>query len=199
MRRAVVLAAAGATLATCALPAGAAQGDDRGPAGYGWSCGMAVARTAPDRYQGVVTGGPWFVDEPGARVMVRCVVEAFGPYGWHEVASTASAPSSSPAFLPPTVSAFGEPPTSGRIELQMCTEITVYKNPNTPPDVHRVDADDDPSNGGQCAKNEASGDDLLYTGVFPPTFHGGRRCTYVERPDGVPPDGPHEVCAPSPV
>jgi hypothetical protein len=193
-RRAAALAAV--VLVVVATPAPAVTED----IGYGLTCGLTVAETAQGQYTGVAEGGPWVAGEAGSRVALRCVVEVLGPEGWYPVWSSAPAPASTTSYVPPSPVVFGAPPAIAHAELQMCTEITVYKNPNTPPTVHRVDADNDPSNGGQCAKNAAGPDDLVYTGVFPPTLSGGRRCTYYKLPDGVPSPGlPKAVCVPSPV
>lgn len=178
-------------------PAVAAEQD----IGYGFTCGATLAETAEGQLYGVVTGGPWWVDGAGARVAVRCVIEVMGPEGWYAASSTSSALTPSPGVVPPTPTTVGVPPSSAPVDLQMCTEITISKDPNTTPTVHRVDADGDPSNGGQCAKNEAAESDLVYAGVFSPKPGGGRRCTWVSQPEGVPPLvlDPNPYCVLSPV
>lgn len=195
MSRVAALLGAGLLAAATGTPSLAVTQD----IGYGLTCGLAVAETAEGQYTGVAEGGPWFAGEAGTTVAVRCVVEVLGREGWYSPWYAGSGAPSTVSSVPPQPAVFGVPPELADAELQMCTEITVYKDPNTPPTVHRVDADHDPSNGAQCAKNEAAGGDMAYVGLFPPTLSGGRRCTYVGRPDGVPDVGPTAVCVPSPV
>lgn len=196
-RVAIVLVAV--ALGAGSQPAVAAEQD----IGYGITCGGTVAETTEGQFYGVVTGGPWWVDGAAARVAVRCVIEAMGPEGWYPVSTASSGtPGPSPATVLPTPTSFGVPPTSGRVELQMCTEITISQDPQSPPTVHRVDADNDPSNGGQCEKTERAEGDMVYTGVWPPKPGGGRRCTWVYPPDDLPPPpgpNPNPYCVPSPV
>jgi len=201
VRKRSTLAAAGVLTSLLAFgaPAEAAPG-----AGEGYSCGMTAVSLDGQSWNGVMEGGPWWVEPSGAPAQMRCELQRFNGEIWETIAVAEGPIGPGTAAVPPTRVGFHTPldgvmsamdllPTN----LQMCTQITVYEDPQQPR-VEPVDADDDPSNGGQCEKEERADGELVYVTLFPPRAHGGDRCVFVTD-EGVPPQVPDENCVPLPV
>lgn len=166
---------------------------------FGFTCGMTYRSQDGREYSGEIAGGPWYhyATQPGERFALRCTIQAWNGDRWDVLTFADSGePTSSPvASVPPRPVRFLLPPNTFSLSWELCTEVIVYRDPNTPPEVRRVDADNQPGNGAQCSQQESDAStQYAYVGWLPPSFHGGRRCVYVE----VPPV-PRENCFPSPV
>lgn len=182
----------------------------------GFSCGLTgVADPATQQMIAVITGGPYFSDpgNPEVQVFVRCTVEAETQHG-REVMAEARDPfvaSSGASFTGPSLQVWSMAQALN-YDIWLCTEITIYDPGSIPAyKVHQVDADNDPSNGAQCAKKDQQDGEFVYIYQMPPMQEGWDSCAYVDHnlpivdiPDDVPwpdplPDpvgAPQRVCSP---
>lgn len=176
-----------------------------GPPDWGTGCAMVATSTNGYAWYGTITGGPWFSMPTGAPVMMTCELQQLVGDRWETIAFAQSPLTPGVAVVPPTPVGFTDvlgpigpiDPIRTRAadvptNLQMCTQITVFRDPTTTPDVYPVDADDNPNNGAQCEKEERAENELVYVTVFPPHPHG-RPCVWIDDSD-LPDEVPGETC-----
>jgi hypothetical protein len=144
--------------------------------GTGLTCGLQTSN-APGgtRTQtGTITGGPWSVQ--GARVSIRCTVQANGPqYPEPSVLFRVETQASGDTALLGPAPASYTPPPDPLSRLELCTVVTIYVD-GGPPHTYAYDDNDDGSDGIQCP-------------VVPPGLLPGGITVYV-----APPRPDHETC-----
>jgi hypothetical protein len=174
-----------------ALAAPAHAGEDWG---RGLTCAFDGAGQADsDEVTGVLSGGPWQAPA-GATARVTCVLQVVHE-GQTQVVAVAQSPQGTTAVVQPTIASFHDYAAATAPILQLCTEVTVYKD-GQPPRVRRYDADHDPRNGAQCDQAGAAQGSGTRVYVVPP-HDDGDPCVWVDHSDVTGPNDPgNEVCVP---
>ena len=190
-RSALAVASVLTSMLAFSAPAGAAPNDD-----WGYTCAMTATSRDGVTWQGVMLGGPWAVPDNDP-VSMRCILQEWTGETWRTIAIAESQPTPGVTVVPPKLVNFVAPigthaSLSDPTNLQMCTQITVYRDPMQPPDVYPVDADENPNNGAQCEKEERTESELVYVTVFPPRPYG-RPCIWWDDSD-LPDQVPGETC-----
>lgn len=176
-----------------------------GDPGFGATCGLVAASSDGYTWQGEIWGGPWFAGQPDDLVGMRCILQQLTEEGWVTIAENGSRPTPLVTAVPPSAASFVTLPIGGGTrsfapdeapaDLQMCTEVTIYRDPSQPPEVHPIDGDEDPSNGRQCSKAQRAEHDLIYLTVVPQDPTGHYTCAWTE-PQDVPDVVPDRICIP---